>query len=160
MLSWHICILWVGMVQLCGSIVRRRRERGELSVSRKAALRGETCDQNVQICEESIWAMSFVNNVFFISVIIVPLSILAYFCSLSLHAESARAVLAFWTFWTFWGVGFFLRKRALPRKEKLKDRSEGAKTTTSPRATNRPLTKSWSYSKNGFLGRCLLFAKT
>ena len=101
--------------------------------------------------------MSFVNNVFIISVIIVPLSILAYFCSLSLHAESARAVLAFWTLWR---LGFFLRKRALPRKEKLKDRSEGAKTTISPRATNRPLTKSWSYSKNGFLGRCLLFAKT
>ena len=44
-----------------------------------------------------------------------------------------RALGLFWIFWLF-GASFFLRKRALPRKEKLKDRSEGAKTTISPRA--------------------------
>ena len=156
MLSWHICILWVGMVQLCGSIVRKRRGKGELSVSRTAALRGETCDQNVQICEESIWAMSFVNIFFFTSVIIVPLSILAYFCSLStglkgLRAdESGKAV-----------TGRQCPHTGVTQKRKVKKSIQRCQNDHFGEGYKRAIDEiQGPIAKNRFSGRCPLFSKT
>ena len=49
---------------------------------------------------------------------------------------------------TFWRVGrfFFFKKTGVTRKRKVENRSEGAKSTVLPRATNGPLTKSGVHS--------------
>ena len=82
-------------------------------------------------------------------------------CPKGLHAESAGAVTGRHS-----GVGedflarqpfFFFAKRAFPGSEKLHSRSE---STVSPRATNRPMTKSGVLQqKTDFLAQILIFKK-